>query len=1230
MLHCVPIYCIEIVCNNLKTNYCNPKTYILLKLIYNESENIHIFIMVASIIALTGPAQSGKTHYLLSRYRAAMQYDHPGTALWLAPTWRGVAEVRNHILNSEFHACWQPGVYTFDKFAQVILGQPIQPLTHFVKRQLMRHLIGRQIAGGRMEYFRPIALTGGLADLVCELIRELKRLEIWPEDFGRACRARGFTAKDRELQELYEAYQLVLRENQMFDAEGRFWSARDRLKQGHRKPFENLRLVVADGFTDFTRTQHEIFELLAAWVNEIIISLPLEPEPCRGDLFAKPLKTLTELKRRHGNLSILEIPRSEKHPWPALNHLEKNLFINPRKVEPAQSAAGIEILTAAKPQGELELVGAKIKRLIAEENARPGEIAVVFRSPQDDGGLAAEVFDRLGIPATWEIGQTLDRAPIMRALKSLLQLDLDEWPFRRLPAVLCSNYFQPDWPEWKAGKSAAIVEKSLRNLQIPRGRKQLLEQLANMRLEPDKGPRPNPIPMGEGKSIGPFSSDIRLVLEEGTGFAEKFSEEKIPLAVLNRLAETFDELPVKATLPQWAKAWEKLARQTGLLRAIDMNGREPGSSASGQWIAGSGQGGGNRRRDSEIHIKDFEYGSRTADVNDEFYYRSQDGLAWNRLMAALSAGEQIGRLLNRPAEELDRNDAFQVLLDILASERMPAAGDESGRVRVLSAASVRSLQVPYLFLAGLSEKAFPPPDREDRLYSEAEYLELIEQGLPLVARTERAQEEMLLFYEVLTRATRRLYLSYPCLDDVAQPLLPSPYLLEAIQAFGGAEIVHTSAADLSPVPPGDEPLSAVQFRVKAMADALRPRGDLSLFAGLLQCDAGVGGMQSYAVRDELQASPMSELQIRSTGNILPGLETIVSRHDLEGFGPAEGIFSGKAAKKMLAKEFSCKRCFTASELELYAACPFRFLVENILKLAPLEDITLQLDSLERGRIVHEALALFHRRINESFGRPASPLELAPDEFDRLLEKTLNDSLPARSDNPMRAALGEINRRLIDRWLAEYRRQCESYDKLWMECDEPPVPEFFEVPFGESRHRAAGAIAVEEPLEVSDGKETIRVSGRIDRIDTGKAAGINIFNILDYKTGRSVKFSMEEAKRGTALQLPLYALAAMELILNDRDCRPWRAGYWNVAKDGFKEKQSLVMFVNTDNGVVLSDDWKTIRMEAEKIVPLLVHNIRLGRFPVFNTDRRCTETCPLSTTCRIRHIRSLEKTWQPTN
>ena len=99
-------------------------------------------------------------------------------------------------------------------------------------------------------------------------------------------------------------------------------------------------------------------------------------------------------------------------------------------------------------------------------------------------------------------------------------------------------------------------------------------------------------------------------------------------------------------------------------------------------------------------------------------------------------------------------------------------------------------------------------------------------------RSQRNRDEMLLFYEVMTRATRRLFFSYPALDKTAQPLLPSPYLNEVEQACGLGQIQRTEVADLSPVPVDDEPMSPTEFRVKAVSTALE--GNVSLLAGLLR------------------------------------------------------------------------------------------------------------------------------------------------------------------------------------------------------------------------------------------------------------------------------------------------------------------------------------------------------------------------------------------------------------
>ena len=99
----------------------------------------------------------------------------------------------------------------------------------------------------------------------------------------------------------------------------------------------------------------------------------------------------------------------------------------------------------------------------------------------------------------------------------------------------------------------------------------------------------------------------------------------------------------------------------------------------------------------------------------------------------------------------------------------------------------------HLFLAGLSDQAFPSPDSPGRLATDREYRQLTASAQQKKSAAKnfpaatRAQEEMLLFYEVLTRAEESLTISYPALDDKAQTLPPSPYVieLERLLAAGG-------------------------------------------------------------------------------------------------------------------------------------------------------------------------------------------------------------------------------------------------------------------------------------------------------------------------------------------------------------------------------------------------------------------------------------------------------------
>jgi RecB family exonuclease len=175
---------------------------------------------------------------------------------------------------------------------------------------------------------------------------------------------------------------------------------------------------------------------------------------------------------------------------------------------------------------------------------------------------------------------------------------------------------------------------------------------------------------------------------------------------------------------------------------------------------------------------------------------------------------------------------------------------------------------------------------------------------------------------------------------------------------------------------------------------------------------------------------------------------------------------------------------------------------------------------------------------------------------------------------------------------------------------------------------ADRLSTSEPFALDCGAETIRFSGRIDRIDVGQINDRTVFNIVDYKSGRpSPATSARAVVEGYSLQLPLYALAARHLLV-DRAAVPFRAGYWHVAADGYKEKDAIKFHVDSQGRLAASSEWETLEKRLRVRVRQLVESIRQGEFPMHSVDDRCTSHCPFATACRVNQVRQLEKTWQP--
>ncbi|HTM53843.1 MAG TPA: PD-(D/E)XK nuclease family protein [Pirellulales bacterium] len=1099
--------------------------------------------MLKGVTILMGPAGAGKTARLLAAYRKSLAEGPPGCALWLAPTHRAVAVARARLLEEGLAGCASPNCFTFEHFAARILSASaldVRPVSSPLARQILRGVIQQACGDGALRYFSPTAETPGFVDLVSSFVQELKRLEIWPEEWLAACGPRP-SDKDRELHELYHRYQTVLLKNRLYDPPGRAWLARERLREADGPPFSNLRSVFVDGFSDFTRTEHEMLEILAARVESLTISLADEPGDERGDLFAKTRHTLAELTQRHPGLRRVELERGEIQN--AFGHLELNLFANPRRVQIHEEPRGIEIVPAAGGIEEIETVARRVKRLMVEgdgegQSVAPEDILVVFRSLGDVAALVDEMFARFEIPYFVSAERMLASAPVIQALRRWLAVAREDWPYRQLIELLGDSFFRPKWRECASDRARIAAESMVRYLQVASGRAALLEALG------------------------------RLAQREGAssarpGHLSRPEQARLALPLLRKIAQGFDSLPQRATISNWRQALASFAKNLGLIGC-----------------------------DSPEEVGDQR--------------------VWQQFLFALSEREDLFAWLDAGSRELDAHEFAEVLDELVENEPLERDHDETGRVRIVAAESARALRARFVFVAGLSEQAFPATHTDDCLRSEAETRRLISAGLPLAAAADRRGYEMLLFYEVVTRTTQQLVLSYPALDQAAMPLSPSPYLLEIERLFSPGSLRSAAPTQPSALPGDDDLYCARDFRVRAVQSAIE--GDAALLGGLYQ-------------------NPQTQ---RATTNILAGLHVIASRRG-RSFGPFEGMISSPAAREVLHDRYGPERCWSPSQLEQYARCPYQFLLERVLAIEPSDELELETNYLNRGRMIHWLLAELHRRNNESSGGPCSPAMASQQEFASIAESLLAELVDGSTGfHPVANGLLQIDAQRVAKWLADYYRQHQKYDERWQGLSEPLLPAHFEVSFGPVRHKRDADEPVEfqdplstvEPFELDCGPETIRFSGRIDRIDLGRSGEQIVFGIVDYKSGKpSARTSGKSVFDGNSLQLPLYALAT-EWLLSARAALPYQAAYWHIAADGIRSQDAISFHEELNGNLSASPEWRFLEKSLRRRVYSLVQGIRGGEFPMHSADDRCTSYCSYRTVCRVNQTRGLEKEWKP--
>lgn len=359
---------------------------------------------------VTGPANSAKAGIVLGGFRDRLAED----PVLVVPSFQAVEHAQREM--AAHKAVFGARIMRFARFFEELARRAGTGgrIASAVQQELA---IEDAAAGARLRVLARSARRPGFVNAAGRFIHEVGAAGVDPERFTRALAAwRPGNRYAEELGLLFAGYRRALDAAGLVDGELQAWSALDALR---REPHRFGRSpVFLHGFDDFTEVELDAIETLARHVDaDVTVSLPYERGRVAFRSVAGVFERLSAIAADH-----VELEPSDRHyadgSRAVLSHVERNLYAD----EPARVGAGhaLRRLRAAGRRAEVEQVAAEVLALL-RGGTRPGQVAVVFRSPTDYGSLVEQVFGAYGIPYSIDSRVELRHTALGRGLLALMR-----------------------------------------------------------------------------------------------------------------------------------------------------------------------------------------------------------------------------------------------------------------------------------------------------------------------------------------------------------------------------------------------------------------------------------------------------------------------------------------------------------------------------------------------------------------------------------------------------------------------------------------------------------------------------------------------------------------------------------------------------------------------------------------------------------------------------------------
>lgn len=401
----------------------------------------------------------------------------------------------------------------------------------------------------------------------------------------------------------------------------------------------------------------------------------------------------------------------------------------------------------------------------------------------------------------------------------------------------------------------------------------------------------------------------------------------------------------------------------------------------------------------------------------------------------------------------------------------------------------------HVFIAGLVEGQFPRRQSRSGFVSADELACWARFGIPLENPRHHPGFEWALYRSLLERAQVKAHLSFPRYNTAdADEMVPSFFL--AGSESGSIPFVKPYACAR------DEPVGVRE----------------ALFGRLW-----------YQSSDDPPQFPENEL----VGKIWNELAIPYSVAIARSRGDRQTVYNGFLVDAVMcgAATVTLPKKWSASKINEYGQCPFRFWVSRVLELQPRQEPEVGLDALLLGQTQHKVLEIFFRKFRQRNWRARSTAEsdwlpLFQEAFSEGISWLLAQSQfdPGPFWKYDKVEMEFRLKRFLQEEFARFAKDPEDFQ-----------PEHVEISFG------TGSPGAYPPLVLPGRNREILISGVIDRLDVSPAGRVRV---IDYKSG-STSMPPRDAEAGRNVQIPLYALAVEQAILPES--KVVRGAYLSVSQ-----------------------------------------------------------------------------------